>query len=120
MFVINTIMYNCIYWQLDIFTLISPSDIVSISYVKRIMTLTIKAIASVLKVSTYIITSRPIGLAAILVTMSVSTIITAVILYLFYWVSGSGYRKGLQCWCLRTCLLLIFSSRKPFILVSSY
>jgi hypothetical protein len=51
--------------------LISQSDIVSISYVKRIITLTIKAITSVLKVSTYIIISRPIGLAAILVTMSV-------------------------------------------------
>jgi hypothetical protein len=46
----------------------------------------IKTITSDLKVSTYIITSiqvHPFGLDAILVVMSVSTVITTVILYIF-------------------------------------
>ena len=48
-----------------------------------LMTLPIKTITSVLKVSTDIITNNcPIGLAAILAIMSVSTFKTAVILYL--------------------------------------
>jgi len=51
--------------------------------VKHIMTLLIKTITSVLKVSTHIITSLlacPVRLAAILAIMSVSTFKTAVIL----------------------------------------
>ena len=60
---------------------ISPSD------VKHMMTSPIKTITSVLKVSIDITTSitvHPIGLAAILAIMSVSTSKTAVILYLSY------------------------------------
>ena len=84
--------------NLDILT--SQSDIVSINEriliptiigqcdIRHIITLTllIKDITSVLKVSKYIITSisnRPISLDAILVIMSVSTLKTAFILYAF-------------------------------------
>jgi hypothetical protein len=84
--------------NLDILT--SPSDIVSINErimiltiigqcdIRHIITLTlpIKDITSVLKVSTYIITSIsncPISLDAILVIMSLLTLKTAFILYVF-------------------------------------
>jgi hypothetical protein len=49
--------------------------------IKHILTLLIKTIMSVLKISTYIITSV-VRLAAILAIMSVSTFKTAVILYI--------------------------------------
>jgi type III secretory pathway component EscU len=79
--------------NLDIFPVITPSDIVSISkltpilkiicqsYANHIMTSLIKTITSVLKVLTYIITSIAAGLDLILVIMSVSIIKAAVILY---------------------------------------
>jgi hypothetical protein len=50
------------------------------------MTLLSKTIPSVIKVSTYIITSitaLPVGLAALLTIMPVSTVTIAVILYFF-------------------------------------
>jgi len=53
--------------------------------VKHILALPIKTITSVLKASTYIITSieaHPIRLAAVLVIMSVSTYETTVIIFL--------------------------------------
>jgi ABC-type polysaccharide/polyol phosphate transport system ATPase subunit len=59
--------------------------IISQCDIKCILTFPIKTIATVLKVSTYIITSItacPIGLAARLAIMSVSTSITAIILYI--------------------------------------
>ena len=59
------------------------SEIIGQCDVEHIMTSSIKTIMPVLKISTYIITECPIGLAAIIVTMSVSTFKTAIILYLF-------------------------------------
>ena len=79
--------------NLDIFPVITPSDIVSISkltpilkiicqiYANHIMTSLIKTITSVLKVLTYIIISIAAGLDLILVIMSVSIIKAAVILH---------------------------------------
>jgi hypothetical protein len=51
--------------------------------VKHIMTLPIKTITSISNVSTYIITVGPIKITAILVIMSISTLITAVILHIY-------------------------------------
>ena len=79
---------------LDIFPLISMSDVVSLKEltvilrnigqcdVNSIMTSSIKTITSVLNVSTYIIISITIGCTEILAIMSVSTFKTAVILHL--------------------------------------
>ena len=95
----NGMLLNVIIGNLDIFHLILPSDILNInkltvilkmisqSDIKCIMTLSMNTIASVLKVSTYIITSitaRPIRLAVILAVMSVSTIIIVVIYTCMY------------------------------------
>ena len=95
----NGMLLNVIIGNLDIFHLILPSDILNInkltvilkmisqSDIKCIMTLSMNTIASVLKVSTYIITSitaRPIRLAVILAVMSVSAIIIVVIYTCMY------------------------------------
>ena len=53
----------------------------TVIYTFFLMTLSIKTIASVLKVSTYIITVRHIGFATIVI-LSVLTCTTAVILYI--------------------------------------
>jgi len=79
--------------NLNIILLISQTDIVSIitNYVS-VMSIaddvTVKKNIVSLKFSTNIITSitaRPDRLAVVLVIMSVSTLITAVILYIYYW-----------------------------------
>ena len=54
-------------------------------YIKYIMTLPIKTIMSVLKVSTNTITARAIALAAIATIMSVSIFKTVIILYMLCW-----------------------------------
>ena len=52
--------------------------------VKHILTSPIKTFTSVLKISTYIITARTVGLAAILAIMSVLAFRTDVILYVLW------------------------------------
>jgi hypothetical protein len=52
-------------------------------YIKYVMTLPIKTIISVLKVSTNTITARAIALAAIATIISVSIFKTVIILYMF-------------------------------------
>ena len=81
--------------NLGIFPLISMSDIFSIKElslipknisqcdIKHFMTLPIKTITSVQKVTTYIITSIAAHLIGLAVIMSVSTFKTTVILYIF-------------------------------------
>jgi hypothetical protein len=61
---------------------IDPTDY-EVSVSVMVFNTTFNNISPVLKISTYIITDCPIGLAAIIVTMSVSTFKTAIILYLF-------------------------------------
>jgi hypothetical protein len=89
---------------LDIFPLISLSDIFSINRlrflkiigqcdIKHIMMLPIKIIMSILKVLTDIITSITAHTIAILVIISVSTFQTAVILYFCLW-NKYGYLRG--------------------------
>jgi len=61
--------------------------IISQCDVKHIFMSLIKTITPVMKISTYIITcitARPVGLAVILVIMSVSTFKTAIILHIYY------------------------------------
>lgn len=85
--------------KLDVFPFISPSDIVSIGLIVILENISMcdttlchliqmKTIISILKVSTYIntnIIARPIGLAVILVIVSVSIFKTAVIQYISWW-----------------------------------
>jgi uncharacterized membrane protein len=113
--------------NLDIFPVITPSDIVSISkltpilkiicqsYANHIMTSLKKTITSVLKVLTYIIISIAAGLDLILVIMSVSIIKAAVILY--SQTSVPRTRMGRIPWMARTDLKIrsifsIFLSKK--------
>jgi hypothetical protein len=89
---------NILISKLDIFPLISPSDIVCINGLTLILKnigqcdvtlwrwILIKTITSMLNFSTYIMTSitaHPIRLTVVLVIMSVSTVKTAVILYIY-------------------------------------